>query len=71
MGPNTSKPHLAEQMVCVGVVTHDVRPPAVILHVAVDVVLEEELVNARGDVVALQDLLNPGEFDRRRVHVHF
>ena len=70
MGPNTSKPHLAEQMVCVGVVTHDVRPPAVILHVAVDVVLEEELVNAGRDMLALQDLLNPRDLDGGRVHIN-
>ena len=69
MGPNTSKPHLAEQMVCVGKITRNHSSPPK-LHVTVDVVLEEELVNAGRDMLALQDLLNPRDLDGGRVHVN-
>ena len=72
MGPNTSKPHLAEQMVCVGKITRNriYVPEAMILHVTVDVVLEEELVSAGRDMLALQDLLNPRDLNGGRVHVN-
>ena len=62
--PNASVPHLAQEVVSISEESLNVLPP-VLLHNAVDVMLDEELVDAGGDKLALQYLLDPASLDQR------